>query len=55
VNSGNFELAKKELNTIESTLGSLKRSRGFMEYDPIWEAAYERVIAECIFGPRAMA
>ena len=41
VNSGNFELAKKELNTMESTLGSLKRSRGFMEYGPIWEAAYE--------------
>ncbi len=41
VNSGNFELAKKELNTMESTLGSLKRSRGFMEYGPIWEMAYE--------------
>jgi CHAT domain-containing protein len=41
VNSGNFEQAKKELDTMESTLSSLKRSRGYMEYGPIWESGYE--------------
>jgi CHAT domain-containing protein len=41
VNAGNFEQAKKELDTIESTLSSLKRSRGYMEYGPIWESGYE--------------
>jgi CHAT domain-containing protein len=41
VNSGNFEAAAKELDAMESTLSSLKRSRSYMEYGPIWEAAYE--------------
>lgn len=41
VNSGNFDAAKKELDTMEGTLNSLKRSRGYMEYGPIWEAGYE--------------
>ena len=41
VNSGNFEQAKKELDTMESTLSGLKRSRGYMEYGPIWESGYE--------------
>ena len=41
VNSGSFEQAKKELDTMESTLSSLKRSRGYMEYGPIWESGYE--------------
>jgi CHAT domain-containing protein len=41
VNSGNFELAKKELDTMENTLSSLKRSRGYMEYGPVWESGYE--------------
>jgi CHAT domain-containing protein len=41
VNAGNFEQAKKELDTMESTLSSLKRSRGYMEYGPIWESGYE--------------
>lgn len=40
-NTGNFEEAKKALNTIESTLSSLKNSRGYMEYGPIWESSYE--------------
>ena len=41
VNSGNFEAAKKTLQTMESTLVSLKNSRGYMEYGSNWEAAYE--------------
>jgi CHAT domain-containing protein len=41
VNAGNFEQAKKELDTMESTLSGLKRSRGYMEYGPIWESGYE--------------
>jgi CHAT domain-containing protein len=41
VNSGNFESAKKSLERMEGTLSSLKRSRGYMEFGPIWEAAYE--------------
>ena len=41
INSGNFEQAKKELDTMESTLSGLKRSRGYMEYGPIWESGYE--------------
>ena len=41
VNSGNFEQAKKELDTMESTLNGLKRSRGYIEYGPIWEGGYE--------------
>ena len=41
VNSGNFESAKKSLETIDSTLIFLKRSRVYMEYGPIWEASYE--------------
>jgi len=41
VNSGNFEAAKKELEVMEGTLSSLKRSRGYMEYGANWEAAYE--------------
>ena len=41
VNSGNFDLAKKELETMDATLNSLKRSRGYMEYGPIWESSYE--------------
>jgi len=41
VNSGNFESAKKSLDIMEDKLSSLKRSRGYMEYGPIWEASYE--------------
>ena len=41
VNSGNFEAAKKELEVMEGVLSGLKRSRGYMEYGSIWEAAYE--------------
>jgi CHAT domain-containing protein len=41
VNSGNFEAAKKTLQTMEGTLVSLKNSRGYMEYGSNWEAAYE--------------
>jgi CHAT domain-containing protein len=41
VNSGNFEQAKKELDAMESILSGLKRSRGYMEYGPIWESGYE--------------
>jgi len=40
-NSGNFEAAKKTLETMDATLSNLKRSRGYMEYGPIWEASYE--------------
>jgi CHAT domain-containing protein len=41
VNSGNFEAAKKTLETMEGVLSTLKRSRGYMEYGNIWEASYE--------------
>ena len=41
VNAGNFDLAKKELETMDATLNSLKRSRGYLEYGPTWESAYE--------------
>lgn len=41
VNSGNFEAAKKTLEMLEGTLGTLKRSRSYMEFGPNWEAAYE--------------
>jgi len=41
VNSGNFEAAKKELEIMDGTLSSLKRSRGYMEFGSNWEAAYE--------------
>ncbi len=41
VNSGNFEAAKKELEIMDATLSSLKRSRGYMEFGSNWEAAYE--------------
>ena len=40
-NSGNFEAAKKTLETMDATLSNLKRSRGYMEYGSIWEASYE--------------
>lgn len=41
VNSGNFDAAKKALDAMEGTLSVLKRSRGYMEYGPIWESGYE--------------
>jgi len=41
VYSGNFESAKKSLEAMEGTLGALKRSRGYMEYGPNWEASFE--------------
>ncbi|OWF65056.1 hypothetical protein B6A14_04385 [Polynucleobacter hirudinilacicola] len=41
VNSGNFEAAKKELEIMDATLSSLKRSRGYMEFGSNWEVAYE--------------
>jgi CHAT domain-containing protein len=41
VNSGNFEAAKKTLDSIEGTLSTLKRSRSYMEFGANWEAAYE--------------
>ncbi len=40
-NSGNFDLAKKTLEAMDSSLSNLKRSRAYMEYGPIWEASYE--------------
>lgn len=40
-NSGNFDLAKKTLETMEGVLSNLKRSRGYIEYGSNWEAAYE--------------
>ena len=40
-NSGNFEAAKKSLETLENTLNSLRRARGFTTYGSIWEASYE--------------
>ena len=41
VNSGNFEQAQKTLEMMENTLSDLKRSRGYMEYGPSWEASFE--------------
>ncbi|OWS72049.1 hypothetical protein CBI30_04230 [Polynucleobacter aenigmaticus] len=40
-NSGNFEAAKKSLETLENTLNSLRRARGFTTYGSMWEASYE--------------
>jgi tetratricopeptide (TPR) repeat protein len=40
-NSGNFDLAKKTLEAMDSSLSNLKRSGAYMEYGPIWEASYE--------------
>ena len=40
-NSGNFDLAKKTLEAMDSSLSNLKRSRAYMEDGPIWEASYE--------------
>lgn len=41
VNSGNFEAAKKSLDELESVLFTLRRSRNYTTYGPIWEAGYE--------------
>jgi CHAT domain-containing protein len=41
VNSGNFEAAKKSLDELESVLFTLRRSRNYTSYGPIWEAGYE--------------
>ena len=41
VNAGNFDAAKKALEIMGGTLSSLKSSRAYMEYGPIWEASYE--------------
>lgn len=40
-NAGNFDAAKKSLDSLENTLNSLRRARGFTTYGPVWEAAYD--------------
>lgn len=40
-NSGNFEAAKKSLETLEETLNNLRRVKSFTTYGPTWESAYE--------------
>ncbi len=40
-NSGNFEAAKKSLETLEETLNNLRRARSFTTYGPSWETAFE--------------
>jgi len=40
-NSGNFEQAQKTLEMMDSVLSNLKRSKGYMQYGPSWEASFE--------------
>ena len=41
VNSGDFVAAKKALEVMDETLSSLKLSRSYMDFGPIWEGSYE--------------